>query len=97
MLRQALVYICAYEGKKLIGFAKVVGDGGVHGFLLDPTLAPDQRRQGLGRRLVQACAQAARRRDVEWLHVDFVPELDAFYGARGFSLTSAGLRNLRRK
>jgi GNAT superfamily N-acetyltransferase len=94
-LRQALVYVCAYEGKRLVGFAKVVGDGGVHGFLLDPTVAPDRQRKGIGRRLVARCAEEARRRGVEWLHVDFESRLAKFYRACGFSLTNAGLFNLK--
>ena len=97
MLRRALVYVCAYEGRKLIGFAKVVGDGGVHGFLLDPTVSPDRQRQGIGRRLVAKCAAESRRRGIEWLHVDFEPSLEKFYRACGFSLTRAGLLNVKRK
>jgi GNAT superfamily N-acetyltransferase len=95
LLERALVYVCAYEGQRLVGFAKVVGDGGVHGFLLDPTVAPDRQRKGIGRRLVDKCAEEARRRGVEWLHVDFEPQLAKFYAACGFSSTTAGLRNLK--
>ena len=95
LLEQALVYVCAYDQAKLVGFAKVVGDGGVHGFLLDPTVAPTMQRKGIGRRLVQLCADESRRRGVEWLHVDFEPRLERFYASCGFSPTQAGLRNLR--
>jgi GNAT superfamily N-acetyltransferase len=95
MLRKALIYVCAHEGKRLVGFAKVISDGGVHGFLLDPTVAPDRRRRGIGRKLVEACAREARRRRIEWLHVDFEPRLAKFYLACGFSSTRAALRNLK--
>ncbi len=94
LLQQALVYVCAYDGGRLVGFAKVVGDGGVHGFLLDPTVAPAHQRQGIGRKLIEKCAQAARRHGVEWLHVDFEPRLTQFYRACAFSPTRAGLRRL---
>ena len=97
LLKRALVYVCAYEGKRLIGFAKVIGDGGVHGFLLDPTVAPDRQRKGIGRKLVEVCACEARRRGVEWLHVDYEPRQGKFYRACGFSPTKAGLRNLTRE
>ena len=97
LLKRALVYVCAYEGKRLIGFAKVIGDGGVHGFLLDPTVAPARQRRGLGRKLVEKCAQESRRRGVEWLHVDYEPRLGKFYRACGFLPTQAGLRNLKRE
>ncbi len=94
-LDHALFYACAFDGTRLIGFAKVIGDGGVHGFLLDPTVAPEHQRKGIGRRLIEACATEARRRGVEWLHVDFEPRLADFYRACGFSSTPAGLRNLK--
>lgn len=97
ILAHALVYVCAYEGERLVGFVKVVGDGGRHGFLLDPTVASDRRRKGIGRQLVNRCAEEARRRGVEWLHVDHGPQLRKFYGACGFSPTEAGLRNLRKE
>ena len=95
MLRHALVCVCAYQGTKLVGFAKVIGDGGVHGFLLDPTVAPAHQRKGIGRRLVETCAKESRRRGIEWLHVDFEPRLAKFYRACGFSPTKAGLRKLK--
>ena len=97
ILERALVFVCAYDGNKLIGFAKVIGDGGVHGFLLDPTVVPDHQRKGIGRRLVEKCAEESRRRGVEWLHVDFEPRLAKFYAACGFSPTKAGLRNVQEK
>jgi len=97
MLRRALVYVCAYEGKRLVGFAKVIGDGGVHGFLLDPTVAPDRQRDGIGRKLVEKCAVESKRRGVEWLHVDFAANLAPFYRACGFSPTRAALRRLKKK
>src|SRR5690606_1043453 len=91
LLERALVYICAFENDRLVGFAKVVDDGGVHGFLLDPTVAPDRQRQGIGKELVQQCVQESRQRGVEWLHVDFAPELKPFYEDCGFRSTQAGL------
>ncbi len=94
VLRRALIYVCAYEGSRLVGFAKVIGDGGVHGFLLDPTVAPDRQRKGIGRKLVAKCVQESRRHGIEWLHVDFEAKLAPFYRACGFSSTRAGLRNL---
>lgn len=94
LLERALVYVCAFEDKRLVGFAKIVGDGGVHGFLLDPTVAPDRQRQGIGKSLVALCVREAKEKGLEWLHVDFVPELRPFYEACGFRPTQAGLLNL---
>src|ERR1051325_2689567 len=68
LLRRAVVYVCAYEGERLVGFAKGIGDGGVHGFLLDPTVALDRQRRGIGRKLVEVCVRESRRLGIEWLH-----------------------------
>ena len=62
----------------------------------DPTVTPDWRRKGIGRQLVEACAEEARRKGVEWLHVDYEPHLKEFYQSCGFSPAEAGLRNLRK-
>jgi len=45
--------------------------------------------------LVERCAQEAKRKGIEWLHVDFEPRLAEFYRRCGFTDTKAGLRNLK--
>lgn len=94
LLQRALIYVCAYESEELIGFVKIVTDGGVHGFLLDPTIAPDHRRKGYGRAVVQCAVQAARQHGLEWIHVDYAPALAGFYAACGFRPSSAGVLRL---
>ena len=79
----------------LVGFVNVVGDGGDHAFLVDTkTRGAFQRRQ-VGTRVVAFAAQHAKAEGCEWLHVDFEPELRAFYfDACGFEPTDAGLIHL---
>jgi hypothetical protein len=31
ILKHALFYVCAFEGDRIVGFVKVVWDGGIHG------------------------------------------------------------------
>lgn len=95
LLDHALVFVCAYERDRLVGFAKVIGDGGIHGFLLDPTVVPARRRQGIGKQLVALCIQEARMKGIQWIHVDFEASLEPFYTACGFRHTDAGLLNLK--
>jgi len=97
VLSRSLVYVCAFGQGRLVGFVNVAGDGGKHAFLLDPTVHPDCRRQGLGAALVAGAASEARKRGATWLHVDFVPELEGFYAKCGFRPTSAGLIDLRKR
>jgi GNAT superfamily N-acetyltransferase len=95
LLEHAMFYACGYVDGRLIGFAKVIWDGGEHGFLLDPTVSTAHRRKGIGKQIVSACVREAGARGVSWLHVDFEPHLAAFYRSCGFRSTEAGLMNLR--
>ena len=94
-LEYSLAYVCAYEGAELIGFARLAWDGGVHAFLLEPTVRPDFRRRGIGRALVARAVAVARERGLEWVHVDYEPHLRPFYEACGFRPTDAGLIRVR--
>jgi ribosomal protein S18 acetylase RimI-like enzyme len=79
---------------ELVGYVNVVGDGGVHAFLLDTTVHPSARRQGLGVRLAHRAADEARRAGAHWLHVDHESHLTGFHARCGFAPTAAGLRRL---
>lgn len=94
LLEHASIYICAYQDSELIGFAKLISDGGVHGFLLDPTVAPRSRRQGHAKEMIKRIMAEAKSRGLEWIHVDYEPHLRDFYTACGFSPTEAGLQRL---
>ncbi len=96
VLQHSLTFVCAYHDNCLIGFVNVAWDGGIHAFLLDTTVHPDWRRQGIGRQLVRRAAAVAQERGMQWLHVDYEPHLDAFYRGCGFEPTLAGLIRLNR-
>ncbi len=96
VLEHSLAYICAFDGARLVGFVNVAWDGGSHAFLLDPTVQREYWRRGIGLELVRHAGATAARRGAEWLHVDYVPELERFYEKAGFRPTAAGLRKLTR-
>ena len=91
ILERSLAFVCAYQTERLIGFVNLAWDGGIHAFLLDTTVHPDLQRRGIGRRLVERAAEAARDRGIVWLHVDCEPRWTAFYRGCGFRHTEAGL------
>ena len=93
-LEHALAYACAYAGDRLIGYVRLAWDGGIHAFLLEPTVHPELRRRGIGTRLVERVVEVARERGMHWVHVDFDPHLKQFYRACGFRPTDAGLIRL---
>ena len=90
----SLTHACAYRGGVLVGYVNVAWDGGVHAFLLDPTVHPDYRHRGIGTELVRAMVIHLRDRGLDWLHVDYRPELEGFYRDCGFRPTTAGLIRL---
>ncbi|BAU83300.1 N-acetyltransferase GCN5 [Streptomyces laurentii] len=95
VLARRLLHVTARRAGRLVGYVNVIGDGGVHAFVLDTTVHPDERRRGLGVALVRAAADAARVRGAHWLHVDYEPYLAGFYADAGFRPTDAGLLALR--
>jgi GNAT superfamily N-acetyltransferase len=94
VLERSLTWIAARRGGRLVGFVNVATDGRVHAFVLDTTVHPDERRRGIGRRLVLHAAEQARAAGAQWLHVDYEPQLDGFYRGCGFRPTAAGLLDL---
>ena len=93
--RRSLLWVIAEDAGRLVGFANVIGDGGAHAIMLDVVVDPARQRTGLGTRLVEGAADAAREAGCEWLHVDFEENVADFYlGACGFRPTAAGLRRL---
>jgi GNAT superfamily N-acetyltransferase len=92
----SLGWVTARDGDGLAGFVNVITDGGIHAWLQDVMVAERVRHEGVGQQLVAEAGRAAAATGSEWLHVDFEPELEAFYlGACGFSPTSAGLLRLK--
>lgn len=94
ILSRSLVHLGAFDGDLLVGFVNVAWDGGVHAFLLDPTVDPAYGRAGLGTRLVRDASRLAGERGAQWLHVDYEPHLAEFYRKCGFRPTEAGLMRL---
>ncbi|MBY5791133.1 GNAT family N-acetyltransferase [Rhizobium leguminosarum bv. viciae] len=94
ILSRSLAQIGAYQDDRLVGFVNVAWDGGIHAFILDTSVHPDLRRQGIATRLVREATRVARDRGAEWLHVDFEPHLAGLYRACGFRPTKAGIIKL---
>ena len=94
-LHHALVVVTACHQERLIGFVRLAWDGGIHAFLLEPTVHPDFRRRGIGRALVERAVAQARECGMHYVHVDYEPYLHPFYEACGFRSTPAGLIRLR--
>jgi GNAT superfamily N-acetyltransferase len=90
--QHSLGWVCAREGRELVGFVNVAWDGGAHAFVLDTLVTNKVQRQGVGAELIAVAARKARVARCEWLHVDFEDRLRPFYvDACGFVPTSGGV------
>lgn len=91
VLERGLAYVCAFDGETLVGFVNVAWDGGAHAFIVDTSVHPQYRRQGIATAMVKFGRDAAREQGAKWLHVDFEPQYAALYLRCGFRETAAGV------
>jgi GNAT superfamily N-acetyltransferase len=90
----SLTWLGAFEGERLIGFANVAWDGGLHAFLLDVVVDPARQRAGIGRVLVSDAVRLASEAGCAWLHADYAADRAGFYERCGLTRTEAGLMRL---
>lgn len=89
MLRRAfagsLCTLCAYDGGRIAGLVRAVGDGASVLYVQDLLVLPEYQRRGLGGRLLRELL--ARYPDVyqTMLLTDDTPEHAAFYEHAGFT------------
>lgn len=96
-IKHCLFYICGFSDEELIGYVVVAWDGGKHGFLLDTTIHKNFQHRGIGSMLVKQAIKSAQEYGLKWLHVDYEPHLQNFYGQCGFFHTEAGLVDLQQE
>lgn len=80
----ALLTLAAYEGGKLLGLIRTVGDGYTIVLIQDLLVLPQYQRKGIGTALVQAVLQCFQHVRQIHLVTDDAPETTAFYKALGF-------------
>ncbi|WP_044642482.1 GNAT family N-acetyltransferase [Risungbinella massiliensis] len=51
-LPNSLFAVTVYEGERLIGMARVVGDGGVNFLIVDVAVHPDYQGKGIGKKMM---------------------------------------------
>jgi GNAT superfamily N-acetyltransferase len=90
----SLTWLGAFDAERMIGFANVAWDGGLHAFLLDVLVDPARQREGIGRALVAEAVRLATAAGCAWLHADYAADLAAFYERCGLTPTAAGLIRL---
>ena len=89
----SLLVLAAYEGDRLLGIIRAVGDGATIVFVQDILVYPEYRRKGVGTALLQAVLDRYQHvRQIE-LVTDNSEETVAFYRSMGFrDLSELGCR-----
>ncbi len=80
----SLLTLAAYNGEKLVGLIRTVGDGHTIVFIQDVLVEPEYQRKGIGSALIQAVLERFHHvRQIE-LATDNTPKTIAFYKSLGF-------------
>ena len=94
VLERSLAYFSGFDNQQLVAYLNLAWDGGRHGFLLDTTVHPSYRRQGIALEMIGQAKKAASKNGLEWLHVDFESKYEQLYLKAGFGCSSAGVLRL---
>ena len=81
---RSLLCLAAYEGDRLVGLLRAVGDGRTVVLLQDILVSPAFQRQGVGRALIEAALDRFKAVRQVLLLTDDSPGTTAFYEALGF-------------
>lgn len=84
-ITRSLRVVCARENGRLVGLARVVGDGLTIVYLQDILVAPSHQRGGIGKRLFERVLEPFGEVRQKVLITDDEPRQRAFYEAMGFT------------
>lgn len=93
----SMLILAAYEGEKLLGIIRAVGDGATIVFVQDILVFPEYQRKGIGSALLQAVLDRySHVRQIE-LATDNAEKTIAFYHSMGFKeMSEIGCRGFMR-
>lgn len=83
-IRASLRVITAWDGERLVGLARIVGDGLTIVYLQDILVHPTYQRRAIGRELLQRAFEPFAGVRQQVLMTDAEPGQRAFYEAMGF-------------
>ena len=83
--------VCAEREGRVIGFGRVIGDGGLHFYLADVIVVPPHQRRGVGTRIVAALTRYVESLPYPNTLVAVLPTpgLAGFYAAHGYKAQGA--------
>lgn len=84
LLPGALSYISAWDGEKLVGLIRTIGDGCYILYIQDILIHPDYQRKGIGTTLIQQMLEQAKDMRQIILSTDNTEKTISFYRSVGF-------------
>ena len=92
MMENASRTVVAFEGEKVIGFARALCDDVSNGYIGTVAVAEDKRRQGIGRKLVERLM--GNDRDITWV-LRAGRGSEKFWKKMGFEISKAAMEKTR--
>lgn len=93
LIRNSQRVAVAVDGEAIVGFARGLTDEVSNGYLSMVAVAPEYRRQGIGRGLVQQVVGSDRH--ITWVLRADRPDADEFFSALGFQRSAAAMEMQR--
>jgi hypothetical protein len=75
----SLTWVGAFEDERMVGFANLAWDGGVHAFLVDVLVGAAPAAPRDRRALAGEAVRLATEAGCAWLHADYAPDLAPFF------------------
>ena len=87
-LPNTLYCVCAYLGEKLVGMARIIGDGGMVYYIQDVIVIPEYQRQGIGTQMMDAIMAYIRAHASQNTIIGLMSAVgkEAFYEKYGFMI-----------
>lgn len=96
MIEASNLTVLALDGDEIVGFARALCDGATNGYISMVAVAPNRRRQGIGRELVTRLMSGDSERRITWV-LRSRPDSTGFWTRMGFSPSSIAMERLRRQ
>ena len=83
------------KNEKLVGFVRVITDFIYKALLLDLMIKKEQRKSGLGEKLISLIKQHKKLKEVKHFELYCLPELEEYYSKHGFTTEVGGIKFMR--
>ncbi len=96
MMRGVSRTIVAFEGERVVGFARAMFDGASNGYMSTVAVAADKQRRGIGRELVKRLMDVDEPEKITWV-LRSGRGSDGFWEKMGFKKSQTAMEIVRRE